>query len=275
MRIWGKTVSTLLHYSRVKSPYFRGKARLFHWFRRLTGTPRLIIPYGNGWISVDDEGDALERFVWLHGIHESEVWQKFASIAEHNEVFWDVGANIGTVAIQALLDSRVKEVHCFEPNPTIANILRVNLQLNGTKFTVYQVALGDSTGNVSLHLGANYQSDISSLDIDRGFGDLRVTCTTIDQIVEAGAASPTMLKVDVEGWEEQVLIGASQLLKNAPPKIIIFEAECDTSAHILNQNLSILLENSGYCIEWIRRKSGKLHQYEGRFVENYLAVREK
>ncbi len=61
-RVLDKRLSKLLYAFRVTSPYFRGKARLFHWLRLLMGRPRMIIPYGSGgWITVDDEGEYIER----------------------------------------------------------------------------------------------------------------------------------------------------------------------------------------------------------------------
>ncbi len=272
MRVCSKRTSKFLYDFRIKSPYFRGKARFFRWFRRLTGHPRLIIPYGEGWISVDDEGEAIERTVWHQGIHEAEVWNALAAYADKGEVFWDIGANIGTVAIQGLLDSRVHEVHCFEPNPVIAAILEMNLHLNSGKYAVHQVALGDVVGEANLYWGTVHQSDVATLDKDRGFGHVQVSCTTVDRVIESGVAPPTLLKLDVEGWEEKVLIGARHLLVLHPPKAIVFEAEADSSGRILNENLLKLLENSGYRITWIRRTSGKLHQYEGKYLENYVAA---
>jgi len=238
----------------------------------LTGYPRLTIPYGRGWITINEQGEALERFVWHYGLHEPEVWKALSALAEKDEVFWDIGANIGTVAIQALLDERVKYVHCFEPNPQIIQILEYNLHLNSNIFQVHSLALSDKISEVDFYFGGRKQSDISSLKTNRGFGMLKIITTTIDERIKLGIPAPTLIKIDVEGWEENVMMGGVRLFQINPPKAVVFEAQCDENTTILNKNIILLLENYGYKINWIQRASQKLHEFEGVFLENYLAV---
>ncbi|MBK9748203.1 MAG: FkbM family methyltransferase [Chloroflexi bacterium] len=274
MTVWGQQISRRLHRFRFGSPYFRGKGRLFHWLRTLTGRPRLTLPYGrDGWITVDDEGENIERYVWYHGVHEAEVWEALAAQITPEAVFWDIGANIGTVAIQALRDPRIRAVHCFEPNPKAAAILDINLRLNGAHYVIHPLALGAAVGTASFHLGPDQQSDISSLNVEHHAGNVHVQLETIDHLIASGVTPPTLLKIDVEGWEEPVLRGAAALLDATPPHAIVFEAACDPQGVILNTALTTLLENAGYTITHIRRASGKLHYFEGQYLENYLAAR--
>lgn len=273
-RVWGKLPSRILHFIRVETPYFRGKARLFDLFRRTTGYPRLTIPYAHhGWITVNDHGESLERLVWFHGKHETEVWNCVSQHLTANDVFWDAGANIGTVAIPALLDQRISQVHCFEPNPDVADRLQYNLSLNGIEFQVHRLALSSTSGMGVLYLAAENQSDMASLTLRRGNAEIPIRIATIDELIAGGVPPPTVMKIDVEGVEEQVLLGAATLLRTSPPKLIVFETECDDNGTILNQRIPAFLQQYGYRIEWIRRASGKLHFNENRYWENYAALR--
>jgi len=272
--VWGKKSSALVRSIWKRIPPFRGKSRLFRLFRRLTGHPRFTIAYGDGgWITVDDDGEPLERFVWFHGNHEVEVWQQISKFLDKHETFWDVGANIGTIAIPALLDERISEVHCFDPNPVVTERLRHNLRLNGSHFFVHTIALSSYSGTGTLYLASGNHSDMASLVLQRGTEMVQVQITTLDQLVANGFHPPTVIKIDVEGLEEQVLLGAQNLLRSSPPKIIVFETECDQFGNILNNRLTDVLSQFGYSIEWIRRDSGQCHFNEGRYWENYAAIR--
>src|SRR5207248_1689183 len=126
-RVMSKSLSRILHSYRFQTPYFRGKARTFRWFRQLIRYPRMVIPYDNGgWIAVNDQGEYIEKVIWAEGTYEPEVWATLQSFASKSEVLWDIGANIGSVSICALLDKRFVEVHCFEPNPAICEVLQLN-----------------------------------------------------------------------------------------------------------------------------------------------------
>ena len=83
------------------------------------------------------------------------------------------------------------------------------------------------------------------------------------------------MKIDVEGWEENVLQGAAKLLSSFPPKAIVFEANCDRSGTILNGNLPSLLANYGYEIDHISRSSSQMNgdpRPSNSYVENFIAV---
>lgn len=58
----------------------------------------------------------------------------------------DVGANVGVVTF--LLADQVQHALLFEPNPITAARARANLELNGLRFEVHEVALSDTAGTV-------------------------------------------------------------------------------------------------------------------------------
>src|SRR2546429_170096 len=106
------------------------KIRLWRIFRQLLGEPRLLLRYlDRSWITLD-ETDYLQRSVLVTGMYEPEVWDALSSVAEHDEIVWDVGANIGTFAIRAVVDPRVSRVHAFEPDPITAALLELHNRLN-------------------------------------------------------------------------------------------------------------------------------------------------
>ena len=143
----------------------------------------------------------------------------------------DVGANIGLYSILAALRTGpAGRVWAFEPSSESASRLERNLRLNNCeRVEVVRLALSDTTSSASL---------VS----DRGFGDayryLRpdaaesggeiVKMTTLDAWAAANAIGPAdFLKVDIEGGEYRMFLGAREFVSASPDIVIMFECEED------------------------------------------------
>jgi FkbM family methyltransferase len=276
----GKTVS------RILTAYYRGpdhpmKLRLWRYMRQASGYPPLTIAYGRGgWITID-ERDWLQSSIFTRGTYEPEVWEALAQHAAADEVVWDVGANIGSFALQVVRDSRVTTVCAFEPDPLTLQTLSTNLELNGNPARLYPLALSDATERKALIHGPTTNSGMSTLSPTEHTGmtthvshpghplpAFEVACRTTDDLIARGEVpAPTLMKIDVEGWEYRVLNGAQELLRSARLKAIVFEAGRDATGQLADDRLGRLLLQSGYSLSHIRRPEREL-----RGVENYLAV---
>jgi FkbM family methyltransferase len=274
--------------SRILSAYYRGpdhplKLRLWRYMRRWSGYPPLTIAFGDGcWITID-ERDWLQSSIFTSGAYEPEVWEALAQYATGDEVVWDVGANVGSFVLTAVRDSRVRSVCAFEPDPLTLKTLTANLALNGNPAIVYPLALSDAPERrVLIHgpasnMGMSTLSPTSSTGMSEHVSDQRtelptfdVNCRTTDELITEGSAeAPSLMKVDVEGWEYHVFNGAQQLLRSNRLKAIAFEGGCDTTGRLTDDRLEDSLSRFGYCISHIRRPDGEI-----RGVENYLAVKQ-
>jgi FkbM family methyltransferase len=265
-----KTVNTALSrllYSYYKCPDFPGKYIFWRWFRNRMGYTPFVIPYGvRGWITID-ERQYIQRNILQHGYYELEVWEALKPFIQQGSIIWDIGANIGSFAIRALQNEQIREIHCFEPQTEIAARLQHNININQGNAVVHQIALSDACETRKLYLGLPQSTGLASFQRDSGYGTIELQCCSIDAMVEQqNLALPNLLKIDVEGWEESVLRGAGNLLKQEPPCAIVFEANTDNHGKILNQSLVEFLTDYGYIIEHIPRPTGEI-----RTVENFLA----
>jgi FkbM family methyltransferase len=275
-RIIGKRLSCLMR-AYLLGPAHPMKLRFWGWLRKIQRSARLTVPYASGaWITLDD-GDYLQWQVLVSGLYEPEVYEALFQHVHSDEIVWDVGAHIGTFSVRALSDPRVKEVHSFEPDPKNASLLTINLGLNKGNYKIYPYALSQFSETRKLYRHSEQNTGLSSLMEVRPFGEppetfsnevFDVSCKTADQLVfQEGVPSPTLLKIDVEGWEREVLEGSKRLLCEKPPKAIAIETLCDSQGNITDQSLLFLLRDSGYQIERIHRPEGNIE-----LVENYLAV---
>jgi FkbM family methyltransferase len=116
----------------------------------------------------------------------------------------DLGANIGftSVYLSRLLD--IDHVVAVEPDPDNVQILRRNLKQNGLRATVLQAAVGPFDSHARFSRGR--ASNIGHLDQD---GDLRVRVVSMPYVIDRlpSSSTPTLLKMDIEGGEEQLFTG--------------------------------------------------------------------
>lgn len=155
---------------------------------------------------------------------EREYLRAMLTALRPDDVLFDIGANIGLVALHAA--RRCRTVTAFEPDPAFRIRLERNLQLNpGLSVDVLPFAIGDSEGSASLFTdGAEGNSP--SLVHQRGEKDaVEVRVQTLDTLVASGALrTPTVLKLDIEGAEVLALRGAKQLLHGpAAPRALFLE----------------------------------------------------
>jgi FkbM family methyltransferase len=140
-------------------------------------------------------------------------------VLKDGDFFVDVGANVGYYTRFA---SRIVgpegTVLAYEPNPTAFRLLRMNTeQLSNT--TIFQKALSDQKGEAIFYIRRH--GEMSSLGADSGARPIRVDVSTLDAEL---AAYPRVdfIKIDVEGFEMEVLRGASETLSVHRP-IVYFE----------------------------------------------------
>jgi len=159
-------------------------------------------------------GDSTAK-MWYEGNHHEwmlEVPFILDRMLSPADTVFEVGSHHGFHLIP--IARRVSRVIAIEPNPHNVAILKKNLTLNSlNNVTVVQAAIGDSTGSTALLQDTN-EGGVSS----SGMTDLptiRVDLLPLDQLAERFGL-PQFLKIDVEGFEDRVLKGASQIMKHRP-----------------------------------------------------------
>lgn len=128
----------------------------------------------------------------------------------------DVGANIGLTTIATAVGNPNIRVIAFEPVPSNAALLAQNIQTNGIEnCTIVNTAVGDHVGRVSIN-------DNGPWSIVGG-GSVEVPMTTLDTYCaeQLPGTRIDFIKIDVEGYEPNVLAGAAQILAQWRPIIFM------------------------------------------------------
>jgi FkbM family methyltransferase len=154
---------------------------------------------------------------------------ELAAAAEHarrGSTAIDVGANVGvfTVTLGVAVGASGR-VLAYEPFPGNVRRLGENLRLNGLdNVEVHAKAVAAEPGEIDLRLGADpgFHSTAAVAE-GRGSGEsLRVVATTLDDEWEAAGRPPvSFVKIDTEGGEDAVVLGARDLLREERPVLLV------------------------------------------------------
>jgi FkbM family methyltransferase len=153
--------------------------------------------------------DFYEMFFVLHYLHEDDL-------------FVDVGANVG---VYTVLASGVKGSRCisFEPIPKTFLNLQNNIAINNIGDKVKALNMGVGNKKQVLKFSKNLNSSVNHVisESENNNDIIEIQVDSLDSILEA--EFPSILKIDVEGYEMMVIEGAMQTLKKESLKAIIIE----------------------------------------------------
>lgn len=140
-------------------------------------------------------------------VREQSMYKNM-SIRPHDVVL-DIGANIGCSA-RYFADKHAMEIHCFEPVPENYSMLELNT-VDLPFVTLYKAAIVDDHNPVvDLYLSDSMSTTHSILPT-RGRKIISVPCINFSTIVTK--IKPTVIKIDIEGGEFELLRGLAELPK--------------------------------------------------------------
>jgi FkbM family methyltransferase len=157
--------------------------------------------------------------------YEPEVLDLLKRTITPGAVVLDVGANVGVSAMMmARWCGPEGHIYAFEPSPNPIQLLTEHLRMNGLsdRVTVCPSALSDAEGTTTFYAsGISGKSALSGANIGQSSEQVHVSVTTIDAYCRAKNIKPSLIKIDVEGFEFSVLNGARDTLRDARPSILV------------------------------------------------------
>jgi FkbM family methyltransferase len=157
------------------------------------------------------------------GLHEFEDMAFVLHMLRTDDVFADVGANVGsyTILAGAVIGARC---FAFEPIRQTYTCLIQNLQLNGiqTKVDAYNIGIGAEDGVLEFTTDLDTTNHVVTSHDGHGHGHVdRVDVKSLNNVF--GDLNPTLIKIDVEGFETNVINGASDVLVKESLLAVIME----------------------------------------------------
>ena len=157
---------------------------------------------------------------YLFGTAEPQEQAALAHYLKADDVFYDIGANIGFFAVLAArLVGSSGRVYAFEPNPACSSQVRRNADLNGfSHVEVVEAAVSSTSGHARLRLGGTNLSSAIAGESEPG---IDVALISVDDFMrDKSPRPPALVMIDVEGAEIEVLRGMRETISRHRPVIM-------------------------------------------------------
>ena len=199
----------------------------------------------------------IENKILKNGIHSLFILDEIVTNIKPNSIFIDVGANIGSISIPVanlMAKEGVEVISCeasqamcerFSSNVTLNTIENILINEsaifshdNGITFYEQKLTnnnMGLSSSRKNFDIGEFVEREVDSISIDSLYQSLNTS------------KSISVIKIDVQGGEIDVLLGASEVIKNHKP-VFIFEHEDEyhDNAISVKNKIKSIFDRNGY-----------------------------
>lgn len=150
------------------------------------------------------------------GLHEFADMAYLLHFLTPEDLFIDVGANVGSYTILACAAKGAKG-YCFEPVPATYQRLMDNIRLNGLtdRVVALNIGLADKESQLIFTSDENCTNHVVT-DNETSANVIKVKVQSLDSVLSG--KSPSLMKIDVEGFETRVIDGAHDIL--AQPSLL-------------------------------------------------------
>lgn len=210
------------------------------------------------------------------GLHEFPDMGFLLHFLRAEDLFVDIGANVGSYTILACSAVGARGV-AFEPVPSTYKRLVENMRLNhlDEKVRCINKGVGDRQGTIVF----TSDSDTTNHALASGEqcdNEVVVEVTSLDTAL--AGEDPSLIKIDVEGYETPVLAGAQEILKKQTLSAVIMELNGSGSRYGFDEaNILELMRSNGFKTYSYDPFTRELVSLEGKNLDsgNTLFIRDK
>ena len=171
--------------------------------------------------AVSSDDDYLEH---LGHAFEPDMVNLFETLLKRDDIAFDVGANIGCTSL--LFANLANKVFSFEPQPTTFQFLRDNVARSRFRnIDLHNCALGSQPAEAEITCApSNRSGAFVSNKIKAGAGHLseRVVIKRLDDVfTNPNVPRVDFIKIDVEGFEKEVIAGARGVIREYQPIVVL------------------------------------------------------
>jgi FkbM family methyltransferase len=167
-----------------------------------------------------DLRSAVSRGIYSKGEFDPLVFKAIASELRASDILLDVGSNVGVYSIQSLeIVGTSGNVHAFEIDPRPLRCLELSKKrFHYDNLHIHSTAVGSAIGKVQL----NQDHECGNSQVSLVDGGTQVPMVSLDTwMASNGVDRVNVIKIDVEGFELEVLKGAQEILARNKPSLII------------------------------------------------------
>jgi FkbM family methyltransferase len=222
------------------------------------------------YLDVKDPG--ICRDLILYGIREQWAIGVMKELLRPGQTVVDVGANIGFyVLLESLKVGPSGKVYAIEPVPDNYELLRRNVDLNRRgNIEMHRCAVGDKPGRAQMHL--SHLRNWHAMTAVHATGRvIDVDVVTLDSFLD-GKPAPSLVRMDVEGYEHEILRGMEQTLDRSNDLTLFIEIHPHIIGAEKMRSMLLLLERHGYQIARIASRRGEDTYTIGTYLADDAAM---
>jgi len=231
-------ISDLINLLRLISKHPLSRThRLFTWHKfirwqigsRLVGYP-IIMPWIGQTRLIISRGMRGATGNLYFGLHEFSDMGFCLHFLRSDNLFLDIGANVGTYTLLAAGVTKAKVI-AFEPNSEAYSHLLDNVRLNRLEpnVEVINIALGAENGSLLFSTELDTENHVLPSDVELINSTTEVQVTRLDDVLRN--RHPIMIKMDVEGYETEVLRGGVQVFSSPFLRAVLIELNGSSSRY--------------------------------------------
>ncbi len=191
---------------------------------------------------------ALESNVIFNSYNEMMVLKLIKIYSLKGYDFIDIGANIGLHTLTAATSNSNIEVYSFEPESHNYQDLLKNIILNNCyNIRPFKMGLGNLTLNKTLNINEDWNKGKHSLKLNFPGSNKKIIIplSTLDTFKDNIKSKNLVIKIDVEGYEKEVIEGSKHVFYAAENIMLIIELLEENNGFLVCKEITnILLENN-------------------------------
>lgn len=217
------TLQFVLHHPLTQNERVEALRRFFFWQVgcRLIKMP-IVIPWVNQTRLLIEKGMAGATGNYYCGLHEFNDMSFVLHYLRPKELFLDIGANVGTYSVLAA-GCVGAQVIAIEPIPKTYRHLMDNININGLHALVdaRNIGLDSNKGQLDFSADLDAENHVVASSENSPHNTISVEVSTLDE--ELDGRCPKMIKIDVEGFETEVLKGGAKTFASAELEAVLIE----------------------------------------------------
>jgi FkbM family methyltransferase len=240
---------------------------------------KLISKYTDGLEIIPPNDGVIRDLISSRAYHEKLAIEKICSILRPDAIALDIGANVGFWTLPLAKKLRYGVVHAFEPTPSTYLTLQQNISLNRlSNITTYQLGVSDKDGDLPLSTydgegrSSGWNTFGNSNTLPPPTSIINAKLTTLDAWwVSAGRPTCQFAKIDVEGFELQVIKGGTEFFRHhrsQPDFFVFMEVANVTLAAVGTAPIAIFSEMNSLGYDMLRIRGGLPKASSAHFDEN-------
>jgi len=216
--------------------------------KKLIGNDKIEISFNNFKVKAGIK-TAIETDVIFDSYNEVMVLKLIKAYALKGYDFIDIGANIGLHSLTAANSNSKIEIYSFEPEPYNYQNFIKNIVLNEyLNIRPFKIGLGNFTVNKILNINEGWNKGKHSLKLNFEGSNkkINIPITSLDSFKENIKCENLIIKIDVEGFEKEVIDGAEFVLYQTENIILIIELLVDNNDFLTCKEITNKLRESNF-----------------------------